>query len=74
MYDITDFLKQHPGGDKLLLAAGASVEPFWTIYAQHKADYVMEILESLRIGSLDSVEMSANSKQVTVVNNNSLKL
>uniref|UniRef100_A0A915DUQ3 Oxidoreductase molybdopterin-binding domain-containing protein n=1 Tax=Ditylenchus dipsaci TaxID=166011 RepID=A0A915DUQ3_9BILA len=39
----------HPGGDKILLAAGGSVEPFWAIYAQHSTKEVMEILETLRI-------------------------
>jgi sulfite oxidase len=29
------------------------VDPFWSIYAQHKTNEVAEILESLRIGTLD---------------------
>lgn len=33
VYDITDFIPNHPGGaDKIILAAGSSVEPFWRIY------------------------------------------
>ena len=33
MYDITKFIANHPGGsDKIVLAAGKSVEPFWSIY------------------------------------------
>ena len=43
----------HPGGDKILMAAGASVEPFWALYSQHMTPEVMEILETLRIGNLD---------------------
>ncbi len=30
VYDITDFIKDHPGGsDRVQLAAGGPVEPFW---------------------------------------------
>jgi len=30
VYDITEFLKIHPGGaDKVMLAAGGPLEPFW---------------------------------------------
>lgn len=33
VYDITKFIANHPGGsDKIVLAAGKSVEPFWSIY------------------------------------------
>ena len=36
VYDITNFIVNHPGGqDKILLAAGQAVEPFWSIYRQH---------------------------------------
>lgn len=30
VFDITDFIKVHPGGgDKLMMAAGGAIEPFW---------------------------------------------
>ena len=35
VYDITDFLPLHPGAEKLMLAAGGSVEPFWAMYEFH---------------------------------------
>ena len=36
IYVITDFVDIHPGGkDKILLAAGNSVEPYWEKYTQH---------------------------------------
>nr|CAD2177980.1 unnamed protein product [Meloidogyne enterolobii] len=57
VYDITDFIQSHPGGDKILLAAGNSIEPYWLIYAQHKTDEVLELLEELRIGSLSKDEL-----------------
>lgn len=36
MYDITDFISKHPGGEKILMAAGGSLEPFWELFAVHK--------------------------------------
>uniref|UniRef100_A0AAF5CXV5 sulfite oxidase n=2 Tax=Strongyloides stercoralis TaxID=6248 RepID=A0AAF5CXV5_STRER len=57
VYDITDFVENHPGGDKILLAAGMSIEPFWAIYAQHKTAAVLEILESHRIGNVDKNDL-----------------
>ena len=57
IYDITPFIKNHPGGvEKILLAAGQSVEPFWALYRQHLAappatpkEHVAEIL-GVRVG------------------------
>lgn len=54
VYDVTDFVAQHPGGaEKLMMAAGGSIEPFWALYAQHKAGNVQELLEKHRIGNFD---------------------
>ena len=52
VYDITEFVKGHPGGDKIFLAAGTDVEPFWDLYAVHKSSHVFEQLEELRIGNV----------------------
>ena len=52
VYDVTSFVAQHPGGDKLLLAAGSSLDPFWDVYAVHKSDRVAKQLEQLRIGNV----------------------
>ncbi|KAG8197175.1 hypothetical protein JTE90_011333 [Oedothorax gibbosus] len=52
VYDITDFVSKHPGGDKILMAAGASLEPFWELFAIHKSSQVLHILEKYRIGNL----------------------
>ncbi|RZC37714.1 sulfite oxidase, mitochondrial [Asbolus verrucosus] len=52
VYDITDFVIEHPGGDQILLAAGSSVEPFWMLYAVHNNPHVLQQLEALRIGNL----------------------
>lgn len=54
VYDITDFIPLHPGADKLMMAAGGSVEPFWAMYAVHLNNpTVAELLEQYRIGNLD---------------------
>jgi cytochrome b involved in lipid metabolism len=30
VYDVTDFVANHPGGqEKILLAAGGAIEPYW---------------------------------------------
>ena len=53
VYDVTDFLPLHPGADKLLLAAGGSIEPFWDILAVHKENQAIhDRLESYRIGNI----------------------
>jgi sulfite oxidase len=56
VYDITDFIVEHPGGEQILLAAGSSVEPFWMLYAVHNNSHVLHLLENLRIGNLSKDE------------------
>ena len=63
VYDITEFVEQHPGGsEKIMLAAGKALEPYWTVFAQHNTDQVKEILEEMRIGEI--VETDRNRKTV----------
>lgn len=50
VYDITEFVAMHPGGDKILLAAGGALEPFWSLYAVHNQDHVLEILSEYKVG------------------------
>jgi len=53
VYDITDFIPLHPGAEKLMMAAGGSVEPFWRIYSVHLDNKVIYgMLEKYRIGNL----------------------
>eukprot|EP00931_Biecheleriopsis_adriatica_P052430 TRINITY_DN30497_c0_g1_i2.p1 TRINITY_DN30497_c0_g1~~TRINITY_DN30497_c0_g1_i2.p1 ORF type:complete len:650 (+),score=127.59 TRINITY_DN30497_c0_g1_i2:53-2002(+) len=54
VYDITDFVANHPGGkDKIMLAAGKAIDPFWRIYQQHTGrGNALNQLASLRIGDL----------------------
>lgn len=57
VYDITRFVPQHPGSDKLMLAAGNAIDPFWHVYQQHNTTEVLTLLESFRVGNLDPSEM-----------------
>ncbi len=45
VYDITDFVDKHPGQEKILLASGAALEPFWAMYSQHYTSSVMMVSE-----------------------------
>ena len=57
VYDITDFLSLHPGGaEKISLAAGSALEPYWAVFANHNTEEVREILEELRIGNITPAE------------------
>lgn len=52
VYDITDFIDKHPGGDKILMASGGALEPFWLLYAVHQQPQILKMLETYRIGNL----------------------
>jgi sulfite oxidase len=54
VFDITDFVQQHPGGQsRIMLAAGGAIDPFWQLYAQHTNNpEVSKILRQFRIGKL----------------------
>nr|XP_014278403.1 sulfite oxidase isoform X2 [Halyomorpha halys] len=64
VYDISEFVDKHPGGDKIMMAAGGSVEPFWMIYGVHKNPDVFSMLEKYRIGNLDSMEVEGKVENV----------
>jgi sulfite oxidase len=59
VYDVTDFVAMHPGGNKILLAAGGPVDAFWSVYAQHRHAHVYELLEKHRIGNLAEADVAA---------------
>ncbi|XP_041267558.1 sulfite oxidase, mitochondrial isoform X2 [Onychostruthus taczanowskii] len=53
VFDVTDFVELHPGGpDKILLAAGGALEPFWALYAVHGQPHVLELLRDYKVGEL----------------------
>lgn len=55
VYDVTDFISNHPGGsERILMAAGSAMEPFWNVYRQHFAsDLPMRLMEKMVIGRLN---------------------
>ena len=68
VYDISKFIAAHPGGaNKICLAAGKSIEPFWELYAAHHHIEVYRILEGCRVGNLhaDDVELLAKQSACT---------
>lgn len=64
VYDVTNFVEKHPGGDKILLGAGKAVDPFWRLYAQHlNLPYISHLMEEMRIGNLDPNELLHHPSQ-----------
>ena len=50
---MTEFAASHPGGaDKLLMAKGGPIEPFWEMYPFHKEEAIYKLLAKYRIGRL----------------------
>lgn len=52
VYDITEWVPAHPGGEVILRAAGGSIEPYWDIFSIHKTPYVREILDQYCVGKV----------------------
>jgi len=53
VYDLTSFAKSHPGGsDKLQMAAGGPIEPFWQMYPFHKVENIISMLAAYKVGVL----------------------
>jgi sulfite oxidase len=64
VYDVTDFVAKHPGGDKIMLGAGGAVDPFWRLYGQHESlPHIGHMLEQMRIGNIDAAEWEARQKE-----------
>mmetsp|Transcript_1753 Transcript_1753/g.3903 ORF Transcript_1753/g.3903 Transcript_1753/m.3903 type:complete len:601 (+) Transcript_1753:230-2032(+) len=60
VYDITEFIKLHPGGlERIMKAAGGQIDPFWAMYAQHNVQSVKDVLAEYRIGRLSEKEYSS---------------
>jgi len=64
VYDITNFVKQHPGGeDKIMMSAGKAIEPFWRLYPQHFPHFE-SVLKPLRIGFLSDYKQESEKNSV----------
>lgn len=78
VYDITKFIANHPGGrDKIMLAAGGDIEPFWNIYRQHlNSPLAADLLKSMKIATLhphDATLMAQERKQSLASDDNPYK-
>lgn len=72
IYDVTDFIENHPGGsEKIMMAAGSAVEPFWYVYRQHFAsDLPMRLMEHMAIGRLSDEDQQQIDEQMAVLEEN----
>lgn len=61
-----EFVSGHPGGDKILLAAGGDVAPFWQMYAQHKQDQVRSLTHFWLLQGCWNFNDASISDQMTV--------
>ena len=57
VYDITEWVGAHPGGEVILQAAGGSIDPYWDIFTIHKRQDVYDILEQYKIGEVDDLDL-----------------
>jgi sulfite oxidase len=57
VYDITDWVGAHPGGEVILKAAGGSIDPYWNIFTVHKRQDVYDILEQYLVGKIDPQDL-----------------
>ncbi|KAF2237271.1 molybdopterin binding oxidoreductase [Viridothelium virens] len=57
VYDITDWIEAHPGGEVILRAAGGSIDPYWKLFTIHQKQDVYDILESYLIGVIDPQDL-----------------
>lgn len=64
VYDITEFVAIHPGGEKILLAAGKAIDPFWSIFSIHASKETRELLESYRIGDLVPIDQDETARDI----------
>lgn len=57
VYDITDWVPSHPGGEVIMRAVGGNIEPYWSIFTNHQKQYVYDILEQYFIGFIDPQDL-----------------
>ncbi|KFH40246.1 Sulfite oxidase-like protein [Hapsidospora chrysogenum ATCC 11550] len=66
VYDITDWVPTHPGGDVILRAAGGSIDRYWDIFSIHKNQYVYDILSQYLIGYVDPADLTPDGSRLAV--------
>lgn len=70
VYDVTDFMANHPGGEeKLMLAAGKDLSELWKTQKfrfHFKSPLALELLEELRVGTLHPGDVVVNEADLLV--------
>ncbi|TPX15274.1 uncharacterized protein E0L32_004551 [Thyridium curvatum] len=62
VYNITEWIPAHPGGEVILRAAGSSIDPYWDIFTIHKTQYVRDILETYLVGFIDVADLDEHGQ------------
>lgn len=57
VYDITDWIPNHPGGDVILNAVGGVIDVYWDIFSIHQKQDVYDVLEQYYIGDVDPQDL-----------------
>ena len=57
VYNITEWIPGHPGGEVILRAVGGTIDKYWDIFSIHKKQDVYDILEEYYIGELDPQDL-----------------
>jgi sulfite oxidase len=64
VFDVSDWLHNHPGGpDKIRLAAGKDLAPFFAVYGNHFEENTMEYLDSMAVGVLDPADVEREARE-----------
>ena len=58
VYDITDWIPNHPGGEVILRAVGGVIDKYWDIFTIHKKQDVYDILEQYYVGDIDPRDLT----------------
>lgn len=57
VYDITEFIEAHPGGQVILKACGGPIDPYWKLFTIHNKPEVHRILDQYLIGEIDERDL-----------------
>ncbi|KAL9598581.1 MAG: hypothetical protein Q9219_004412 [cf. Caloplaca sp. 3 TL-2023] len=57
VYNITDWIPGHPGGEVILRAVGGPVDQYWNIFTIHQKQDVYDILDTFYIGDVDPKDL-----------------
>lgn len=66
VYDITEWVPAHPGGDVILRAAGGPIDRYWDIFSIHKNQYVYDILSQYHIGYVDAADLTPDGSRPAI--------